>query len=136
MNKLKSLPVLLLISATILILILGGYLYLKEPTLLIDFFHLNDSSVVKIEIPKNSWTFSPEEIRLKKDRKYTIQITNRDDYPHGFAVTELNVNQYIPPSTVKSFEIIPKISGTFTSYCSVVCGQGHFKMKGKVIVTE
>lgn len=133
MNKLKKGPVALLIGAIFIICALALYLLLQNPTVKNLF---SNSSLIRIDIPKNSWMFTPEEIVLKKNRTYTVQITNKDDYPHGFSVSELNINQYIPPSTVKTFEMKPTISGEFTSYCSVVCGQGHFKMKGKVKVVD
>ena len=123
----------LLLAAAVVVLLLSGYLLLKNPA----FSNLfGNSSLVRIDILKNSWAFTPEQITLKKNKTYTIQINNHDDYPHGFSVEELHINKYIPPSKTMTFELKPTISGEFTSYCSVVCGQGHFKMRGKVIILE
>lgn len=136
MNSNKKKLLLVSVGVIVVVAVISLLILFKKPVSLFRILNPNGTSIIEIEIPKNSWSFTPETITLKKDKKYTIHITNRDDYPHGFSVTELNVNQYIPPLTVKTFEMKPTISGEFTSYCSVVCGQGHFKMKGKVKVVD
>ena len=92
--------------------------------------------IVEMSIEPNSWEFTPKTIRLKKNVRYTVEIKNKDTYPHGFAVEELQINELLPPNSTTSFNITPDNLGTFTSYCTVPSGQGHLDMRGKVEITE
>ena len=104
---------------------------------------------ITIRIPPHSWSFEPNHIEAKPKEALSITIVNDDDVEHGFAIEEYRIRQSVPANgraTIPTF-ILSK-EGTFSFYCSVVCGdgtvedgtykgdrRGHFDMEGTLTVT-
>jgi cytochrome c oxidase subunit 2 len=79
------------------------------------------------------WAFEPSTITVNKGDKVRITATSRD-VPHGFAIDEYGINLYLDGLRPKTAEFIADKAGTFVYYCSVQCGSGHGRMRGKLIV--
>ena len=77
--------------------------------------------------------FNPAAITVNKGDRVKITITSLD-VSHGFRINEFNVNAKIEPGKPATVEFIADKSGTFTFFCSVVCGSGHGSMKGILTV--
>ncbi len=56
------------------------------------------------------------------------------DVDHGFAIPEFKVNETLVSGKETVVEFTPDKKGEFAFFCSVVCGEGHRDMKGKLIV--
>jgi cytochrome c oxidase subunit 2 len=84
---------------------------------------------VEIKIKAKNFEFEPKEIHVKKGDKVKLTLENSEG-AHGFAIPEyrLDLKQ---PGTV---EFVADKAGTFSFSCSVVCGAGHSKMTGQLIV--
>jgi cytochrome c oxidase subunit 2 len=84
---------------------------------------------VEIQIKAKNFEFEPKEIHVKKGEKVKLTLINSEG-AHGFAIPEykLDLKQ---PGTV---EFVADQAGTFAFSCSVVCGAGHSKMTGQLIV--
>ena len=95
---------------------------------------LPDSPLKEFKITAKQFAFEPETIELKKGDSVRLIITSTD-VPHGFSVPEYGINERLNPGQPVSIEFIADKEGTFTSFCSVFCGSGHGKMKGKIIVS-
>ena len=63
-------------------------------------------------------------------------VVTSTDVAHGIAIPELNVNLSVPAGKTESIEFVADKKGSFHAHCSVYCGPGHSKMKGKLIVKE
>lgn len=89
-------------------------------------------TVVK-EISAKQWEFQPPTITVGEGDNVTLNITSQD-VTHGFSIPDFNVNATLKPGekTVVKFKASKK--GTFTFACSVVCGAGHSRMKGTLVV--
>lgn len=59
------------------------------------------------------------------------------DVVHTFSAPELGIDRVeIYPGKVVELLVTPKTTGLFQYYCTTVCGQAHFAMRGFVEVTE
>ncbi len=94
----------------------------------------NSPKSIKVTIPKNSWSFSPAEIRIKSGEDWEILINNTDSYSHGFNIEKIGLSSILPPSKTTKIKVNITEKGEYIFSCSVVCGQGHYRMTGKLIV--
>jgi cytochrome c oxidase subunit 2 len=79
------------------------------------------------------YEFNPATITVKQGQHVKLVIT-ATDREHGFKIAELNVEQRLPKGVPTTIEFTADKAGTFPFECSVVCGLGHHKMKGKLVV--
>jgi cytochrome c oxidase subunit II len=86
-------------------------------------------NVVDIKVMAKDFEYDKKEIHVKKGDKVRITL-HSDDGGHGFAIPAFNVNI----QGNKSAEFTADKTGTFEYHCSIVCGTGHSKMVGKLIV--
>ena|SRR3989339_370688 len=84
-------------------------------------------------ITAKSWTFDPEEIRVKQNDKVKL-IIKSIDVDHGFALPDFDVKVDLKPGIEQTIEFVATKKGEFTFFCSVFCGEGHSEMSGKLIV--
>jgi Heme/copper-type cytochrome/quinol oxidases, subunit 2 len=55
---------------------------------------------------------------------------------HSFYVPEFRTKMDLVPGMVSYVWFIPTRTGTFEILCAELCGNGHFNMRGKVVVQE
>ena len=92
------------------------------------------TGVHEIKVTAKNWEFSPSTIEVKKGEKVRLLITSLD-VPHGFSVPEYGINERLDPGKEVTVEFTADKTGEFTAFCSVFCGAGHSKMRGKIVVT-
>lgn len=80
-----------------------------------------------------SWEFVPATLTVKQGEKMRLKIKSFD-VDHGFAIPDFKVNETLSPGKETVIEFVADKKGEYTFFCSVVCGQGHKDMKGKLIV--
>jgi len=79
-----------------------------------------------------SRTFEPAELRLNKGERVLLKLTSAD-VTHGFYVPELDLGPVeIEPGHVVELEFEADTTGTFTYYCTTVCGHCHHFMRGLI----
>lgn len=83
-----------------------------------------------ITIKAKNFEFDQPEIRVKQGDKVTITLNNAEGF-HGFAIPDYNVD--IKENNGTATFTADK-AGEHEFHCSVVCGAGHSKMVGKIIV--
>lgn len=86
-----------------------------------------------IQMSAKKYEFDPAEITVKQGQhvKLVITATDRD---HGFKLDAYNVDQRLKKGVATPVEFTADKTGTFPFECSVVCGLGHKRMKGKLVV--
>lgn len=102
--------------------------------MLLGYTLIGKSNTIQIKVLKDEWTFKPDKVTLLVGKTYQIKIYNEDDYEHSFYIDKLNINQVLPPQKEVVFILTPIEKGTYTFYCSIVCGEGHYRMNGQLIV--
>jgi cytochrome c oxidase subunit 2 len=84
---------------------------------------------VEVTVTAKSFEFDVKEIKAHLGDKVVVHLVNADG-AHGFGLDEFGVD--IKGGETASFIVNKK--GTFEYYCSLMCGVGHDKMIGKLIV--
>ena len=89
--------------------------------------------VKEFTMTAKQWAFDPEVITVKKGDNVKIKVKSID-VSHGFALPDFGFDQKLEPGKEIVVEFIASKKGEFTFFCSVLCGQGHKDMKGKLVV--
>lgn len=95
---------------------------------------VHNRNSIRIRILKNQWKFFPDTIEASRGKPIELRVYNEDSYPHGFSILELGINQELPPMRETVISITPQQASTLGFYCSVLCGEGHYRMSGKLII--
>jgi len=89
--------------------------------------------VVEISMEAKKFEFIPSTIEVNQGD--TVRITAvSTDVDHGLAIDEYGIREKLLPNEPATFEFVADKTGEFIYYCSVFCGKGHGKMRGKLIV--
>lgn len=89
--------------------------------------------VKEISMTARQFSFEPSVIEVNKGDKVKLQITSTD-VTHGISLPVFGINKRLPPGRTVEVEFTADRTGTFSFACSVYCGSGHGRMKGKLIV--
>jgi cytochrome c oxidase subunit 2 len=83
----------------------------------------------EIKVTAKNFEFEPGEVHVKKGDKVKITFENKEG-AHGLSIPDYKIDLKQPSSA----EFVADRAGTFSIVCSVLCGVGHAKMAGKLIV--
>lgn len=86
-----------------------------------------------IRMTAKKYAFNPATITVRRGERVEIIITALDR-EHGFKLAAFHIDQKLEKGVPTTVEFTPDKAGTFTFKCSVFCGLGHHRMKGKLIV--
>lgn len=93
------------------------------------------SRMKEIKLEAYQYGFSPDPIVVKKGDIVKLDITSRD-VTHGVSIKEYGINVPIDKGGHKKVEFFADKEGQFNIICSVYCGSGHSRMRGKLIVEK
>jgi cytochrome c oxidase subunit II len=88
-----------------------------------------------ISITAQRFSFSPNEITLKKGEEVTL-IIQSTDVTHGLVIEDLGVRTEVKKGTSTEVKFTPQAVGTFGGKCAHFCGKGHGSMLMTIHVTE
>jgi len=91
------------------------------------------SGSAPIEVKAKKYEFDPAVIKVKQGDhvKLVVTATDRD---HGIKIAAYNIEQRLKKGEPTTIEFTADRAGTFPFECSVMCGLGHHKMKGELVV--
>jgi cytochrome c oxidase subunit 2 len=92
-------------------------------------------TVHEITMTAKNYEFDPGVITVKKGEKVRLVVT-ATDRKHGIKIEGYDIDQVLNTGDPTTIEFTADKAGTFEFKCSVYCGMGHRKMKGKLIVEE
>jgi cytochrome c oxidase subunit II len=87
----------------------------------------NASAPRRIEIALRRFSYSPNQITLKKGEPAVLVLTSRD-VTHGLAIKELGIRTDVAKGQTTEVAVTPMQAGTFQGKCSHFCGKGHIGM--------
>ena len=93
------------------------------------------SAYHEFKMTAKNYEFDPSVITVKKGEKVRLFIT-ATDRDHGIKIQGYDIDQVLKKGATATIEFTADKAGTFEFKCSVYCGMGHRKMKGKLIVEE
>ncbi len=88
-----------------------------------------------IAITAQRFSFSPNEITVKKGEEVILIIQSKD-VAHGLLIEDLGVRTEIKKGQSAEVKFTPNSVGTFEGKCAHFCGSGHGSMTLTVHVTE
>ena len=89
-----------------------------------------------IEVSAGEFRFQPDVIEVTEGERVVIKARVTDGRKHGFAIKELGVKAALPKTgEAVPIEFVAGAPGTYTIACSVYCGSGHSRMKGRLVVS-
>lgn len=80
---------------------------------------------------ENQWRWDPNVISAVVGDRVILTITNEDPYDHGFAIEAFGVNKRVFAKRDTVVDFVVSKPGTFSFYCSVPCGEGHYQQVGR-----
>jgi len=86
-----------------------------------------------IEITAKRFSFTPNQITLKKGETVKIRLKS-EDVTHGFFSKPLKIDELIPAGQTTEVTLTPQITGSFTTICDHFCGSGHGNMNMTIVV--
>jgi cytochrome c oxidase subunit 2 len=92
-------------------------------------------AVHEFKMTAQSYTFDPAVITVKKGEKVRLIVT-ATDRGHGIKIDGYDIDQALKAGDPATIEFTADKAGEFEFKCSVFCGFGHRKMKGKLIVED
>lgn len=90
---------------------------------------------IAMRVLENQWMWEPAEIEVGCGDRVILTIFNEDAYDHGFALEVFGINRRLFPKRETTIEFVASKEGAFNFYCSVPCGEGHYRQSGKFMVT-
>ena len=90
---------------------------------------------ISMRVKENEWAWDPAEIKVAPGDRVILKIFNEDSYDHGFALEVFGINKRLFPKRETVIEFVASKVGDFSFYCSVPCGEGHYRQTGKFVVT-
>jgi cytochrome c oxidase subunit 2 len=116
------------------ILVLGAFLTCLAGTAL-GAGQAASSGYHEFTMTAKNYEFDPSVITVKKGEKVRLFIT-ATDRDHGIKIQGYDIDQVLKKGSTATIEFTADKAGTFEFKCSVYCGMGHRKMKGKLVVEE
>ncbi|MFQ5776919.1 MAG: cupredoxin domain-containing protein [Terriglobia bacterium] len=89
--------------------------------------------VREIRMTAKKYKYTPKEIRLRQGERVRL-IIKALDRKHGFEIKDLGIKTVLEKGKETVVEFVAARAGKFKFKCTVRCGWGHFRMKGKLIV--
>lgn len=89
----------------------------------------------RIEIVARRFTYTPNEITLKKDEPVVL-VLRSTDVTHGFEISELHIKVEIKKGKNTEVKFTPSVAGQLEGKCAFFCGEGHGTMKLRINVVE
>lgn len=86
-----------------------------------------------IEVTAKKYEFTPRVITVKQGDHVKLVIT-ATDHDHGFALAQFGIEARLPKGVPTTVEFTADKAGSFPFKCSVMCGIGHGRMKGTLVV--
>ena len=79
------------------------------------------------------YSIEPAEIHVKMGETIEFHVSTTD-VQHGFDVPDLGIKESVQPSRPAVFRFTADRKGAFEVKCGILCGAGHDRMRGKLIV--
>jgi cytochrome c oxidase subunit 2 len=86
------------------------------------------------QIVMKKWAIVPSRIEVPLGDEVEL-VVNSADVEHGIAVPRLGIREPVQPGRPTVVRFRAKTAGTFPMKCSVLCGRGHDRMTGVIVVT-
>lgn len=92
-----------------------------------------EDAVKEIRLTAKKYEYNPGEIHVRAGERVRLIFTALDR-THGFEIEPLKIKEKLIKGQETVVEFVAPEPGTYEFKCSVFCGFGHRRMKGKLVV--
>lgn len=86
-----------------------------------------------IPVLMKKWVIVPSRIVVPQGAHVELIVTS-GDIEHGIAVPALDINEPVQPRKPAYVRFLALRPGTYPMRCSILCGRGHDKMTGEIVI--
>jgi cytochrome c oxidase subunit 2 len=87
-----------------------------------------------LSVVMKKWAILPDRIVIRQGARVEM-VVSTIDVEHGIAVPGLGINEPVQPSKPAVIRFLARTPGTYPMHCSILCGRGHDKMTGVIVIT-
>ncbi len=87
-----------------------------------------------LSILMKKWAIVPSHIEVPQGAKVEL-IVSSADVEHGLAVPGLGIREPVQRGKPAVIRFLAQTPGVYPMRCSVLCGRGHDRMKGEIVIT-
>jgi cytochrome c oxidase subunit 2 len=85
------------------------------------------------QIVMKRWEIDPARLEVPQGARVELVVTSTD-VEHGIAVPGLGINEPVQPEHPAVIRFLAQTPGAYPMRCSVLCGRGHNKMVGEIVI--
>ncbi len=85
------------------------------------------------QIAMKKWEIDPARVEIPQGARVELVVTSMD-VEHGIAVPGLGINEPVQPEHPAVIRFLARTPGVYSMRCSVLCGRGHDKMTGAIVI--
>jgi cytochrome c oxidase subunit II len=86
------------------------------------------------QIVMKKWEIDPARVEVREGAHVELVVTSTD-VEHGIAVPGLGINEPVQPEHPAVIRFLAQMPGIYPMHCSVLCGRGHDRMIGEIVIT-
>lgn len=86
------------------------------------------------QIVMKKWEIDPARIEVPKGARVEL-VVSTTDVEHGLAVPGLGIREPVQPEHPAVIRFLAETPGVYPMRCSVLCGRGHDRMTGEIVIT-
>lgn len=124
-------PAIRVVAISLIGLYLGGCAHMKILSLRKD--APLDRPIKEFRLTAQRFYFQPREVIVNQGDIVRLTIVS-NDVTHGFVIPQIGINEKLEFNKPTTVEFYAQEKGIAKFRCSIFCGLGHFKMRGKIIV--
>lgn len=86
-----------------------------------------------VKMTARRFAFDPDRIVVTEGEAVRLEVTSTD-VAHGIMIHEMDINRTLEPNKTETIAFTAGKPGTYHFHCSVMCGEGHGRMRGEMVV--
>lgn len=86
------------------------------------------------QIVMKKWEIDPARVEVPQGARVELVVTSTD-VEHGIEVDGLGIREPVQPEHPAVIRFLAQTPGTYPMRCSVLCGRGHNRMTGAIVIT-
>ncbi len=86
------------------------------------------------QIIMKKWEIDPRRVEVPQGARVELVVTSTD-VEHGIDVPGLGIREPVQPEHPAVIRFLAQTPGVYPMRCSVLCGRGHNRMTGEIVVT-
>jgi cytochrome c oxidase subunit 2 len=87
------------------------------------------------QILMKKWDIEPARIEVPQGARVEL-VVSTTDVEHGISVPGLGIREPVQPEHPAVIRFLAQTPGVYPMRCSILCGRGHNKMTGEIVITS